>query len=77
MSERALAGFSTTSIGSFSLSYVRLKYPDSDISRYASAFWSQTFAGGWSASFSVNQNLDVDSDRSLYLGITVPLDGNR
>lgn len=77
LSERVLAGLTTAAIGSFSLSYVRLQYPDSDISRYASAFWSQTFAGGWSASFSVNQNLDMDRDRSLYLGITVPLDGNR
>lgn len=77
LSERALAGYSTAAIGSFSVSYVRLKYPDTETSRYASAFWSQTFAGGWSASFSVNQNLDLDRDRSLYLGISVPLDGNR
>lgn len=77
VSERVLAGFTTPSIGNFSASYVRLGYPDSETSRYAGAYWSQTFSRGWSANLSVNQNLDDDSDRSVYLGISVALGANR
>lgn len=77
ISERVLAGFTTPSIGNFSASYVRLGYPDSDTSHYAGAYWSQTFSRGWSANLSVNQNLDDNSDRSVYLGISVALGTNR
>jgi len=76
-SERALAGFTTSAFGNLSLSYVRLSSRESSSSRYAGAFWSQSFARGWSANLSVNQNLDDDRDRSVYLGISVALDNNR
>jgi outer membrane usher protein len=76
ISERALAGVTLPRLGNISLSYVRLKYPGDDPSRYASAFWSQSFSRGWSANFSVNQNLDDSSDRSLYLGFSLALDRN-
>jgi len=76
VSERALAGITAPRFGNFSLSYVRLKYPDADASRYASAFWSQSFRRGWSANLSVNQNIDDSEDRSLYLGVSLALDNN-
>lgn len=77
VSERVLAGFTTSSLGNFSASYVRLGYPESETSRYAGVYWSQTFAGNWSANLSVNQNLDIDRDRSVYLGISVALGPDR
>ncbi|MEZ0471937.1 fimbria/pilus outer membrane usher protein [Luteimonas sp. C3_2_a3] len=78
-SERALAGITSAALGNFSLSYVRLDYPDPDLqpSRYAGLFWSRSFAGGWSANLSVNRNLDDSDDRSLYLGVIVPLGSDR
>jgi len=74
VSERAMAGATLPRLGNFSLSYVRLRYPGEDASRYASAFWSQSFAQGWSASASLNQNLDDRDDRSVYLGISYAFD---
>jgi outer membrane usher protein len=74
-SERALAGFTTSSLGNLSLSYVRLSHPETGNSRFAGAFWSRSFARGWSANLSINQNLDEDRDRSVSLGISVALDG--
>lgn len=76
-SERALAGFTTFSLGNLSLSYVRLSYPETGTSRFAGAFWSRSFARSWSANLSVNQNLDDDRDRSVSLGISVALDAGR
>ncbi|HVR82289.1 MAG TPA: fimbria/pilus outer membrane usher protein [Luteimonas sp.] len=77
VSERALVGFTTPSLGNLSLNYVRLSYPETGTSRFAGAFWSRSFARGWSANLSFNQNLDDHEDRSVYLGISVALDGNR
>lgn len=74
VSERVLAGIATPSIGNFSASYVRLSYPESATSRYAGAYWSQSFLRGWSAHLSLNQNLDDERDRSLYMGVSVALD---
>jgi outer membrane usher protein len=70
ISERALAGITAPQAGNFSVSYVRLQYPHGDASRYAGMFWSQTFRRGWSANFSLNQNLDDHDDRSAFLGFS-------
>lgn len=77
VSQRALAGVTMPQLGNLSLSYVRLGYAGEDTSRYAGAFWSRSFARGWSANFSINQNLDDHDDRSAYLGISVALGDNR
>lgn len=77
VSERVLAGFTTASLGNFSANYVRLSYPESGTSRYAGAYWSQTFVDNWSANLSFNQNLDIGRDRSVYLGVSVALGPNR
>ncbi len=76
MSERAMAGITMPRLGNLSLSYVRLRYPGEQASRYASAFWSRSFARGWSTSASINQNLDDNGDRSLYLGVSYAFDAD-
>ena len=77
--ERALVGMTTGRAGNFNLSYLRLDRPEQDAARarYAGAFWSRSFAGGWSANVSVNQNLDDRDDRSVYVGVLVPLGQSR
>lgn len=74
-SERATAGFSPPRFGNVSLSYTRLDYShrDVDTARYAGLFWNRSFSGRWSASLSINQNLEASGDRNLHLGIMVPL----
>lgn len=46
-------------------------------SRYAGLYWNRSFAGRWSASLSINQNVDDSRDRSLHLGVAVPLGPDR
>ncbi|MCD9098804.1 fimbria/pilus outer membrane usher protein [Luteimonas sp. A1P009] len=77
--DRALVGYLSQSAGSFNLSYLRLDQADPDVApaRYAGAFWSRTFERGWSASVSLNQNLDAGADRSLSVGVLVPLGRDR
>ena len=77
ISERGLAGMTLRRYGNLSLSYLRLQYPETEMSRYFGAYWSQSFASGWSANLSFNQNPDRRSDRSLYLSVSVALDGDR
>lgn len=74
-SERATAGFNASRLGNVSLSYTRLDHrgEKAETSRYAGLSWNRSFAGRWSASLSVNQNLDDGSDRSLHLGLRIPL----
>lgn len=70
ISDRAVFGVNVNPIGSLGTSYVRLSYPQGDTSRYASLFWSRSFGRNWAANLSGNQNLDVRSDRSLYLSLS-------
>ncbi|MFO3705336.1 fimbria/pilus outer membrane usher protein [Xanthomonas codiaei] len=70
ISDRVVFGVNLAAIGSLGTSYVRLSYPQGDTSRYASAFWSRSFGRSWAANLSANQNLDVRSDRSVYLSLS-------
>ncbi|WP_425602215.1 fimbria/pilus outer membrane usher protein [Luteimonas aquatica] len=77
ISERALAGVNLSRLGNFSASYLRLRYPDQEDTRYAGVFWTQTFDRGWAANLSYNQNLDDHDDRTLYLGVSIALGDER
>lgn len=76
ISERAQAGVRTAALGNLGVSYVRFApaEADAETSRFGSLFWSRSFSGRWSANLSYNQNLAEAADRSLHLGIMVPLD---
>jgi outer membrane usher protein len=73
ISERAIAGINTASAGNFGVNYLRLHYSGQPASRYAGAYWSQTFGGNLSLNVSVNQNLDNANDRSVFLGVSYAL----
>ena len=75
ISERAIAGFNTASAGNFGVNYIRLLYSGESASRYAGAYWSQSFGGNLSLNVSVNQNLDRGNDRTVFLGIAYTLSG--
>jgi outer membrane usher protein len=72
--QRVLVGHTSQRLGSLSLTWVKLESPHAPASRYAGAFWSRSFAGGWAAYFSLNQNLDDHRDRSAVLGVSIALD---
>lgn len=74
VSERAVASWNDTRLGSLGLSYVRLIYRNETPARYASATWSRNFKGGAALSLSYNQNLDRSEDRNVYLGYSMSLD---
>ena len=74
-SQRVLVGHTSRPLGSLSLTYVKLDPAQGTTSRYAGAFWSRSFGGGWAAYFSFNQNLDDHRDRNATLGVSIALDG--
>lgn len=75
VSERALVGVSTDHAGSFSASYLNLRYPEQPGSRYANGFWSKAF-GNLAVNVSLNQNLDNHADRSVFVGLSLSLDSH-
>ena len=76
-SDRALVGWNAVGLGNVGASYLRLQYPGSAPSRYASAYWNRNVGRDWGLNFSINQNLDDSDDRSLYLGVSVNLGERR
>ncbi|MGJ7902144.1 fimbria/pilus outer membrane usher protein [Lysobacter sp. 1R34A] len=74
VSERAVASWNDTRLGSIGLSYVRLLYRGETPARYGSATWSRNFRSGATFSLSYNQNLDRSEDRSVYLGFSMNFD---
>lgn len=76
ISAQAIAGYSTAYWGSFGVSYLHLRYPQQDASRYGSAYWYRSLGRALSLNISLNQNLDKASDRSVFLIATLALDNN-
>ena len=76
ISAQAVAGYSTDYLGSFGVSYLHLRYPQQDATRYASAYWFRSAGRSLSLNFSFNQNLDRSIDRSIFLVATLALDHN-
>jgi len=76
LTAQALLGYNTGHLGSFGVSYLGLRYPQQPATRYASAYWFKSAGEHLSFNLSYNQNLDKDSDRSIYLIATLTLDHN-
>jgi outer membrane usher protein len=76
ISAQAIAGYSTAYWGSFGVSYLHLRYPQQDATRYGSAYWYRSLGRALSLNLNFNQNLNKASDRSVYLIATLALDHN-
>ncbi|HWX66533.1 MAG TPA: fimbria/pilus outer membrane usher protein [Rhodanobacter sp.] len=76
ISAQAVAGYSTDRLGSFGVSYLHLRYPQQDATRYASAYWFKSVGRSLSLNLSFNQNLDRSANRSVFLVATLALDRN-
>ncbi len=74
-SDRALAGLMLGAAGSLGVSYVALEYPRQPRSRYFSSYYYKALGHRMAFNLSANQNLDNHRDRSLFLGISLALDG--
>lgn len=73
VNERALVGLNLKRHGSVGVGYLNLRYPDEDAARYANAYYFRTFGEALSLSLNFNQNLDDTEDRSVFLGVSLPL----
>ncbi|KAA0911469.1 fimbria/pilus outer membrane usher protein [Pusillimonas sp. ANT_WB101] len=73
---RAHMGFSHPVLGNTGLSYLKLQYQGEEALRYGNLFWFKSLGQRASLSLNVNQNLDRRRDRSVYLGLTISLDGD-
>ncbi|NML35475.1 fimbrial biogenesis outer membrane usher protein [Paraburkholderia sp. G-4-1-8] len=76
LSGQAVAGYSTDHLGSFGVSYVQLRYPQQDVTRFASAYWSKSIGRSLSLSLSFNQNIGNAASRSMFLVATIALEHN-
>lgn len=74
--DRALAGLMLGRAGSIGVSYVALEYPDQPRSRYASAYYYKSLGQRMAFNFSINQDLDNHSNRSLFLNLSLALDNS-
>ncbi len=74
VSTQAVVGYSTGHLGEFGVSYLDLRYPGQDPSRYATVYWFKSIGRAMSLSLSANQNLDNAADRSLFAGFNLVLD---
>lgn len=72
-SDNAYTSFDMRTWGNVALNYVQLQVPDQPRYRYGGASWSRSFSHGISVSLSANQNLDLRSDRSVYLNVSFNL----
>ena len=72
----AVLGYNTQNLGSVGMSYLYLRYPGQSATRFATAYWFKSLGRSTSLNLSVNQNLDDRSQRSLFFGISMALDGN-
>ncbi|MDM0045084.1 fimbria/pilus outer membrane usher protein [Variovorax dokdonensis] len=75
-SGRVSVGWGSELLGSFGLSYLYLRYPSEQASRYVSATWSRSIGARSMFSVSVNQDLVDSRNSNVYLGFTLALDGN-
>ncbi len=75
-SGHGVIGYNTDALGSFGLGYVHLRYPGQDATRYGNAYWFKSIGHSATLNLSINQNLDVHKDRSLFFGVTLALDHN-
>ena len=75
-SGRASIGYGADQLGSFGLSYLNLRYPGEQATRYVSAYWSRSIGQRGSLNVSINRDLNDSRNSSVYFGISWYLDGN-
>ena len=76
LSAQGLIGYNTEHLGSFGVSYLQLRYPQADSTRYGSAYWFKSIGQHVSVNLSYNQNLNDSRDRSIFLIATISLEHN-
>ncbi|KFG94238.1 hypothetical protein GQ56_0127415 [Burkholderia paludis] len=76
LSGQATAGYSTTHLGSFGASYVQLRYPQQEATRFASVYWFKSLGRSLSLNLSFNQNIGNAASRSMFLVATIALEHN-
>lgn len=75
-SGRASVGWGTEQLGSFGLSYLYLRYPGEQATRYVAANWSRSLGARGSVNISLNRDLNDRRNSSVFVGFTYALDGN-
>jgi len=69
----AVVGFDTGYFGNFSVGYLQFRYPQESAVRYATANWFKSVSDTVYLNAGFNQNIDNNSDRSVYLTVSVTL----
>lgn len=75
LSGSATAGYNTDHLGSFSLSYLTLRYPGQAAARFLSAGWFKSLGHSATLSITANQDLVNRNQRSIFATLSWALDG--
>lgn len=77
LNSNTVVGYNAQTLGNFSVGYLQFRYPHDSNLRYVNANWSASLSEKAWLNLGVNQNLDDSQDSSVYLMLTVSLEGNR
>ena len=75
-SGRVSVGYGADLLGSFGVSYLYLRYPTQEATRYVSAYWSRSIGQRGSINLSLNHDLNDRRNSSVFFGVSWYLDGN-
>lgn len=75
-SGRVSVGYGSDLLGSFGLSYLYLRYPTQQATRYVAAYWSRSISQRGSVSVSINRDLNDSRNSTVFFGVNWYLDGN-
>lgn len=77
LNSNTVIGYNAQALGNFSLGYLQFRYPHDSNLRYVNANWSKALTEKAWLNLGFNQNLDDHQDSSVYLMLTLSLEGNR
>jgi len=76
ISAQGYVSYNFDRLGNFGVSYLDLRYPQQQATRYGSAYWYKSVGHSLSLNLSFNQDLNNSSNRTIFLIATLALDHN-
>ncbi|MGL4721342.1 MAG: fimbria/pilus outer membrane usher protein, partial [Kluyvera intermedia] len=76
LNQSTVIGYSTETLGNFSLGYLQFRNPGDSTQRYTNANWYKSLTERVYLNAGLNQNIDDSRDRSMYLMLSISMDNN-
>lgn len=76
LNQSTVVGYSSDTLGNFSVGYLQFRTPGESSQRYTNANWYKSLTERVYLNAGLNQNIDDSRDRSMYLMLSVSFDNN-